>query len=83
MRSMRIHIVGTSGSGKTTLARKVAGALEIPHVELDAIRHQANWIELPDDEFVARARDIAAVEADTVEFAHLYGYAPTGMRDGA
>ena len=64
---MRIHIVGTSGSGKTTLARKVAGALEIPHVELDAIRHQANWTELPDDEFVARARQIAADDAWVVD----------------
>jgi adenylate kinase family enzyme len=54
----RILILGTSGSGKTTVARRVAAELGIPHVELDAIRHQANWIELPDDQFrdrVARA----------------------------
>ena len=64
---MRIHIVGTSGSGKTTLARKVSDAAGIPHVELDAIRHQANWTELPDDEFVARAREIAAGDAWVVD----------------
>lgn len=64
---MRIHVVGTSGSGKTTLARRVAERLDLPHVELDAIRHQAGWVELPDDEFVARARDIASGDGWVVD----------------
>jgi adenylate kinase family enzyme len=52
--------VGTSGSGKTTLARQVARRLGLPHVELDAIRHQANWVEMPDDLFRQRVADIVA-----------------------
>ena len=64
---MRIHIVGTSGSGKTTLARRVAATLGAPHTELDSIRHQAGWTELPDDEFVARAREIAAGDSWVVD----------------
>jgi adenylate kinase family enzyme len=51
----RILILGTSGSGKSTLARKISARLGIPHIELDAIRHQANWVELPDDQFRAQA----------------------------
>ncbi len=33
----RIHIFGGPASGKTTLARKLAGELGLPHVELDAL----------------------------------------------
>ena len=36
---MRIVVIGTPGAGKTTLARRIAGQLELPHIELDAI----NW----------------------------------------
>src|SRR5262245_40756111 len=50
----RIVIVGTSGSGKTTLARRVAERLDIPHVELDALRHGPNWAPAPWDVFRAR-----------------------------
>lgn len=46
-------VVGNSGSGKTTLAARLAAMICAPHIELDAIRHQAGWVELPDDEFVA------------------------------
>ena len=43
----RISIVGTSGSGKTTLARQVSQCLAIPHIELDALHWEPNWIEVP------------------------------------
>jgi energy-coupling factor transporter ATP-binding protein EcfA2 len=33
----RILVLGRTGSGKTTLARQVASALEVPHIELDAL----------------------------------------------
>jgi adenylate kinase family enzyme len=62
-----VHVVGTSGSGKTTLARRIAARLGLPHTELDAIRHQANWTELPDDDFVSVAREIAAGDAWVVD----------------
>ncbi|HEX7166777.1 MAG TPA: AAA family ATPase [Acidimicrobiales bacterium] len=50
---MRIHVVGTSGSGKTTVARSAAARLGVPHLELDAVRHQPNWTEMPNDEMWA------------------------------
>ena len=46
-----VALVGASGSGKTTLASIVSEALEIPHLELDSIYHQANWTALPNDSF--------------------------------
>ena len=58
----RVSVVGNSGSGKTTVAAQLAARLGVPHIELDAIRHQPNWEELPDDEF--RSRVAALTEAD-------------------
>jgi adenylate kinase family enzyme len=45
----RISVVGTTGSGKTTLARQISRRLGIPHVELDALHWEPNWIEVPDE----------------------------------
>jgi adenylate kinase family enzyme len=53
----RIAVIGTSGAGKTTLARRLSAALDLPHLELDSIFHQAGWEPLPDDEF---RRQVAA-----------------------
>ena len=53
----RIVISGTMGSGKTTLARAVAGLLSAPHVEMDALRHGANWIGTPDEVFRERVSE--------------------------
>ena len=47
----RISIIGTSGSGKTTTARRLARSLQLPHLELDAVFHQAGWTPLADDDF--------------------------------
>jgi predicted kinase len=33
----RVLILGRTGSGKTTLARELAAAIDVPHVELDAL----------------------------------------------
>ncbi len=43
----RLLIAGTSGSGKTTFAARVADALKVPHVEIDALFHGPNWTERP------------------------------------
>ena len=45
----RIAVFGKGG--KTTLARALAERFGLLFVELDAIRHQPNWQEMPDDEF--------------------------------
>jgi adenylate kinase family enzyme len=43
-------ISSASGNGKTTLGRKLATALDVPFVELDALVHGPDWTETPDDE---------------------------------
>ena len=45
----RISVIGTSGSGKTTLARQIVQWLTIPHIELDALHWEPNWVEVPND----------------------------------
>ncbi|MDE0527714.1 MAG: hypothetical protein OXH85_03355 [Truepera sp.] len=55
----RIHITGNSASGKSTLARRLADALEAPHVELDALNWLPDWVGLNEtdpDEFERRIR---------------------------
>ena len=48
---LRISVVGTLGSGKTTFARKVASIVKAPHVELDSLHWEPNWVEAPNDVF--------------------------------
>jgi adenylate kinase family enzyme len=43
----RVAVVGSSGAGKTWLASRLAAALGVPHVELDAIHHGPGWVALP------------------------------------
>lgn len=47
-----ISVVGTSGSGKSWLATRLASKLGLPYLELDALRHQPGWRELPDAQFL-------------------------------
>lgn len=47
----RVVIVGNSGSGKTTLAVRLASILQCEHIELDAIRHLPNWVEIDRESF--------------------------------
>ncbi len=46
----RVAIVGNSGSGKSTLGRAVATKIGAVFIEIDSIRHQADWEPLPDEE---------------------------------
>ena len=42
----RVHVIGNSSSGKSTLAARLADALDVPLVELDAINWQPGWVGL-------------------------------------
>ncbi len=55
---MRILVIGSSGSGKTTLGRRLAAALDLKQVELDAVNWLPGWHALHQndpDEFRRRA----------------------------
>jgi adenylate kinase family enzyme len=52
----RISVVGTIGSGKTTFARKTSQLLSAPHIELDALHWEPNWVEAPNDLFRERVK---------------------------
>jgi adenylate kinase family enzyme len=56
----RVSVIGVSCSGKTTLARILAGRLDVPHVELDALHHGSNWTEASREELQAAV--LAALE---------------------
>jgi adenylate kinase family enzyme len=49
-RPRRVLVAGTSGAGKTTLATAIAGVLDCPHVELDALHHGPGWTKRPEFE---------------------------------
>jgi adenylate kinase family enzyme len=57
----RVAVIGGSCTGKTTLSRDLARRLGVPHVELDALHHDAGWQEAPAD--VLQARVDAALAA--------------------
>ncbi len=57
----RIAVVGTSGAGKTTFARRLATALDCPHIELDKYHWGPNWLIRTD--FVQNVNN--AVEGET------------------
>jgi len=59
----RVAVIGTTGSGKTTLARAIAQCLGYPHIELDALHWEPNWVEAPLDVF--RMRVDAALRGET------------------
>jgi adenylate kinase family enzyme len=54
----RVLVAGTSGAGKTTLARRVGEALQVPHVEIDALYHGPGWT--PRDSFTADVDQFSA-----------------------
>ena len=56
----RVVVVGTTCSGKTTYAGRLARALDVAHVELDALYWLPDWIERPKEEFRELAGEAAA-----------------------
>jgi adenylate kinase family enzyme len=63
MQNHRIVVVGTSGSGKTTLARQIAQILSIPHIELDALHWEPNWVQA--DLALFRQRTQEAIQGES------------------
>jgi adenylate kinase family enzyme len=60
----RVAVIGPSCSGKTTTAGRLAAILGVPHVELDALHHDANWTEAPTDLFQERVGAALAAAPD-------------------
>jgi energy-coupling factor transporter ATP-binding protein EcfA2 len=58
----RILVLGRTGSGKTTLARELAAAIDVPHVELDALYFGPDLSTVPLS--VLRERTSAAIAGD-------------------
>ncbi|GAC1445501.1 MAG: hypothetical protein NVSMB55_26970 [Mycobacteriales bacterium] len=69
----RVVVVGQSGAGKTTTARRLGAALQVPHVELDALFHGPDW--RPRAAFGAEVAAIAAGPGWVVDGNY------TGVRD--
>jgi adenylate kinase family enzyme len=63
----RIVVKGASGSGKTVVAARLAGALRVPHVELDALYHGPNRAEPPLEEFHRRVDEATTGEGWVVD----------------
>jgi adenylate kinase family enzyme len=53
----RVAVVGTSCAGKTTFAAALAGKLQVPHIELDALHWRAGWVPASPENLQAGGRD--------------------------
>jgi adenylate kinase family enzyme len=58
----RVVVVGTSGCGKTTFARELSILLDLPHIELDALYWQPQWVARPLTEFRCLVEEQASGE---------------------
>jgi adenylate kinase family enzyme len=60
----RVAVMGGSCSGKTTVSGRLAAALGVPHIELDALHHDAGWQEAPPELLQQRVRAALDAAAD-------------------
>lgn len=57
-RPRRVLVAGTSGAGKTSVAARLERALEVPHVEIDALFHGPGWT--PRQSFIGEVEAFSA-----------------------
>jgi adenylate kinase family enzyme len=60
----RVSVIGGSCTGKTTTSRRLAALLGVPHIELDALHHDAGWQEAPAELLQARVDAALAAASD-------------------
>jgi adenylate kinase family enzyme len=58
----RVLVVGTAGSGKTTVARELATLSGLPHSELDDLRYERDWREVPVEAFCSAVESVTAAD---------------------
>jgi len=73
----RILVAGQGG--KSTLARAIAARLNLPYVELDAIKHMPNWVERDRDDFRVQVRRVLDENPDGWVIDGNYGTDLQGM----
>jgi adenylate kinase family enzyme len=54
MMMRRVNVIGSSCAGKSTFARRLAGAMGSPVVELDTLHWEPGWVEAPTEVFLER-----------------------------
>jgi adenylate kinase family enzyme len=77
-RPNRVIVAGTSGSGKTTFAARIAQALEVPFVEIDALWHGPDWTVRPS--FLEDVRRFSAGPAWVTEWQYRSARAHLAQR---
>jgi adenylate kinase family enzyme len=63
-------IASASGNGKTTLGRELAGRMQVPFVELDALVHGPGWAQTPDAVLRAQLAPIVAGDGWVIDGAY-------------
>lgn len=69
------HVIvwGPACSGKTTVTRQIARHIGVPHIELDAVFWQPDWVEKPVEEFRADVSILLEKHPDGWVFDGNYG----------
>jgi adenylate kinase family enzyme len=74
-----VAVIGGSCTGKTTVSRELARRLGVPHVELDALHHDAGSQEAPAHVLQARVAALAAAPDGWVADGNYHGKIGTSV----